>query len=341
MQQPVAQLTLDYPILLEDLRSRIRAAQTRASLSVNRELVLLYWEIGQRILESQQREGWGAKVIDRLATDLRGSFPEMAGFSRRNLQCMRSFAEAFPDPQIVQQLVAQIPWGHILQIQQKVKDHAARAFYIHQTLANGWSRAVLVHQIESRLHRRQGKALNNFDRVLPAPQSDLARETLKDPYIFDFLNLGDEIQERDLHRGLIEQVSRFLLEMGAGFALVGTQYPLTVDGRDFYLDLLFYHLHLRCYVVVELKVADFEPEHAGKMSFYLSAVDNLLRRSDDQPTIGLILCKTKQRLVAEYTLQGQQKPIGVASYRMMPNHLRGTLPSPKELETRLVGLSIN
>ena len=341
VKQAVAQLTLDYPLLLEDLRSRIRAAQTRASLSVNRELVLLYWEIGQRILESQQREGWGAKVIDRLATDLRQSFPETTGFSRRNLQCMRSFAEGFPDPQIVQQLVAQIPWGHILQIQQKVKDHAARVFYIHQTLAHGWSRAVLVHQIESRLHRRQGKALNNFDRVLPAPQSDLARETLKDPYIFDFLNLGDEAQERDLHRGLIEQVSRFLLEMGAGFALVGTQYPLTVGGRDFFLDLLFYHLHLRCYVVVELKVADFEPEHAGKMSFYLSAVDNLLRRPDDQPTIGLILCKTKHSLVAEYTLQGQQKPIGVASYRMMPNHLRDTLPSPKELETHLVGLSIN
>lgn len=308
---------------------------------MNRELVLLYWEIGQRILESQQREGWGAKVIDRLAADLRNSFPEMAGFSRRNLQCMRSFAEEFPDAQIVQQLVAQIPWGHILQIQQKVKAPDARAFYIHQTLAHGWSRAVLVHQIESRLHRRQGKALNNFDRVLPAPQSDLARETLKDPYIFDFLNLGDEVQERDLHRGLIEQVSRFLLELGAGFALVGTQYPLVVDGREFFLDLLFYHLQLRCYVVVELKVGDFEPEHAGKMSFYLSAVDNLLRRPGDQPTIGLILCKTKHRLVAEYTLQGQQKPIGVASYRTLPSHLRDTLPSPKELETHLVGLSVN
>lgn len=225
MKQPVSQLTLDYPLLLEDLRSRIRAAQTRASLSVNRELILLYWEIGQRILESQQREGWGAKVIGRLATDLRQSFPETMGFSPRNLQCMRSFAEEFPDAQIVQQLVAQIPWGHILQIQQKVKDHAARAFYVHQTIAHGWSRAVLVHQIESGLHRRQGKALNNFDRVLPAPQSDLARETLKDPYIFDFLNLGDEVQERDLHRGLIEQVSRFLLELGAGFALVGPNTP--------------------------------------------------------------------------------------------------------------------
>jgi predicted nuclease of restriction endonuclease-like (RecB) superfamily len=234
-----------------------------------------------------------------------------------------------------------LPWGHNILLIERLKGREHRLWYAQKAAENGWSRAVLLHQIESRLHRRQGKALNNFDRVLPAPQSDLARETLKDPYIFDFLNLGDEAQERDLHRGLIEQVSRLLLELGAGFALVGTQHPLTVDGRDFFLDLLFYHLRLRCYVVVELKVADFEPEHAGKMSFYLSAVDNLLRSPDDQPTIGLILCKTKHSLVAEYTLQGQQKPIGVASYRLMPNHLRGTLPSPKELETHLVGLSIN
>lgn len=341
MKQAVSQLTLDYPLLLEDLKCRILAAQTRASLALNRELVLLYWEIGQRILESQQREGWGAKVIDRLATDLRQAFPETTGFSPRNLMFMRAFAEGFPDGPIVKQLVSQIPWGHIVRIMQKVKDATARAFYIHQTIAQGWSRAVLVHQIESRLHRRQGKALNNFDRVLPAPQSDLARETLKDPYIFDFLSLGDQIQERDLHRGLVEQIRRFLLELGGGFALVGTQYPLTVDGRDFFLDLLFYHLRLRCYVVVELKVEDFEPEHAGKMSFYLSAVDNLLRHPDYQPTIGLILCKTKHRLVAEYTLQGQQKPIGVASYRTLPSRMRATLPSPKELEAHLVGLEVN
>ena len=215
MQQAVAQLTLDYPLLLEDLKSRIRTAQVKAALAVNRELVLLYWELGQRILESQKREGWGAKVIDRLVADLRHSFPEMTGLSRRNLQCMRTFAEEFPDAPIVQQLVAQIPWGHILQIQQKLKDFAEREFYIRQTIAHGWSRAVLVHQIESGLHSRQGQALNNFDRVLPAPQSDLARETLKDPYIFDFLSLGEDVQERELERGLIEQVRRFLLELGA------------------------------------------------------------------------------------------------------------------------------
>lgn len=309
--------------------------------AVNRELVLLYWAIGRRILENQRLEGWGAKVIDRLSQDLRQAFPEMTGFSPRSLKYMRAFAAAWPDEAFVQEALAQMPWYHHITLLDKVKDAAVREFYVRQTLAHGWSRAVLVHQIESRLHRRQGRALNNFDRALPAPQSDLARETLKDPYIFDFLNLGDDVQERDLHRGLIEQVSRFLLELGAGFALVGTQYPLTVDGRDFFLDLLFYHLQLRCYVVVELKVGDFEPEHAGKMSFYLSAVDNLLLRPGDQPTIGLILCKTKHHLVAEYTLQGQQKPIGVASYRTLPSHLRDTLPSPKELETHLVSLEVN
>ena len=265
-------------------------------------------------------------------------FPDMAGFSTRNFKYMRAFAAAWPDRVFVQEALAQIPWYHNVTLLDKVKAPPEREFYLRQTIAHGWSRAVLVHQIESGLHRRQGQALNNFDRVLPAPQSDLARETLKDPYIFDFLSLGDDVQERELERGLIEQVRRFLLELGAGFALVGTQYALVVDGQDFFLDLLFYHLRLRCYVVVELKVADFQPEHAGKMSFYLSAVDNLLRHPDDQPTIGLILCKTKSRMVAEYTLQGQQKPIGVASYRTMPAHLRGTLPSPREIEAGLVGV---
>ena len=338
MQQAVAQLTVGYPALLEALKSQIRRAQVKASVSVNRELVLLYWEIGRQVLDSQKREGWGAKVIDRLASDLRQAFPEMAGFSRRNLHGMRTLAESFSDPQFVQQAVAQIPWGHILQILQRLKKPEDRDFYVCQTVVNGWSRAVLVHQIESGLHRRQGKALTNFDRVLPGPQSDLANETLKDPYIFDFLNLGDEVRERDLERTLVTHVRNFLLELGAGFALVGTQVPLEVDGQDFYLDLLFYHLRLRCYVIVELKVGDFQPEHAGKMSFYLTAVDRLMRHADDQPTIGLILCKTRSRVVAEYTLHGLGKPIGVAGYRTMPAHLRGTLPSPAQLEAGLGSL---
>jgi predicted nuclease of restriction endonuclease-like (RecB) superfamily len=324
-----------YPALLEELKIHIRTAQMRAAVAVNRELVLLYWEIGRRIIENQRREGWGAKVIDRLASDLRQAFPEIAGFSTRNLKYMRAFAVAWPDEVFVQEVLAQITWYHNITILDKVKPLAEREFYIRQTITHGWSRAVLVHQIESVLHLRQGQALNNFDRVLPAPQSDLARETLKDPYIFDFLNLGSDVAERDLERGLIAEVRNFLLELGAGFALVGTQVLLEVDGQDFFVDLLFYHLRLRCYVVVELKVVEFLPEHAGKMSFYLSAVDNLLRHPDDQPTIGLILCKTKSRLVAEYTLQGLQSPVGVATYQRMPKHLRVTLPSPAQLEAGL------
>lgn len=331
-------MTVGYPALLEDLKAQIRAAQVRASLAVNRELVLLYWEIGRRILESQRREGWGAKVIDRLAADLGEAFPELSGVSRRNLLFMRALAEEFPEAQIVKQLVSLIPWGHIIRIVQKVKGAADREFYIRQTIAHGWSRAVLVHQIESGLHRRQGKALTNFALVLPAPQSDLAQETFKDPYILDFLDLGLDIRERDLQEGLLEQVRRFLLELGAGFAFVGTQYPLEVDGQSFYLDLLFYHLRLRAFVVIELKVGEFQPEHAGKMSFYLSAVDNLLRQPGDQPTIGLILCKTKSRLIAEYTLQGVQRPIGVATYQRLPKHLRGTLPSPEQIAAGISGV---
>ncbi len=326
-------MTLGYPALLEDLKTRIRQAQIKAALAVNRELVLLYWEIGNKILESQRREGWGAKIIDRLAADLRKVFPEVTGFSPRNLLFMRAFAEEFPEEEIVKQLVSQIPWGHIVRVMQMVKDPAERLFYIRHTTLHGWSRNVLVHQIESGLHLRQGKALNNFDRVLPAPQSDLAREILKDPYIFDFL--GPEAAERQIEQGLITQVRKFLLELGAGFALVGTQFHLEVDGQDFYLDLLFYHLRLRCFVVVDLKAGEFQPEHAGKMSFYLSAVDQILRHPDDQPTVGLILCKTKSKLVAEYTLRGLQSPVGVATYQRMPEHLRGALPSPAQLEAVL------
>jgi len=377
VQEALAQLTVGYPALLEDLKNHIRTAQTRAALMANRELIRLYWEIGRRIVERQEHEGWGKSVIERLAGDLQKEFPGLQGFSRSNIWRMRSFCLSYREetsskrksrtavrdletsdskgsntdlgPILAQPVrdldlsqppavLAALPWGHNVLLIGRLKQRAQRLWYAQRAIENGWSRAILVLQIESGLHRRQGQALNNFDRVLPAPQSDLARETLKDPYIFDFLSLGDDVQERELERGLIEQVRRFLLELGAGFALVGTQYALVVDGQDFFLDLLFYHLRLRCYVVVELKVADFQPEHAGKMSFYLSAVDNLLRHRDDQPTIGLILCKTKSRMVAEYTLQGQQKPIGVASYRTMPAHLRGTLPSPREIEAGLVGV---
>jgi len=330
-----------YDELLRDLKVRIGQAQVRAAFAVNSELVLLYWSIGRDILMRQQQEGWGAKVVDRLASDLRRAFPEMKGFSRTNLLYMRAFADAYDDEQFVQQVVGQIPWGHNVRILDQVKDTQEREFYIRQTIQYGWSRLVLEMQIESNVYRRQGKATTNFERTLPAPQSDLARQLLKDPYNFDFLTLGQETHERDLERGLIEHIREFLLELGVGFAFVGSQYHIEVGGQDFYLDLLFYHLRLRAYVVIELKVTEFKPEYAGKMNFYLSAVDDLLRHKQDQPSIGIILCKTKNKVVAEYALRDTQKPIGVSSFQLtelLPEKLQGNLPTIEELEAELSGM---
>ena len=338
VQQPLAQLPIGYPELLESLKARIRQAQIRATLSVNRELVLLYWHIGREILQRQEREGWGAKVIDRLALDLGREFHEMKGFSPRNLKYMRAFAEAWPDEQIVQQAAAQIPWFHNVVLLEKVEDPAERLWYVRQTIEYGWSRNVLVHQIESKLYERQGKAITNFERTLPAPQSDLARSLLKDPYVFDFLTLGPQAQERDLEQALLNHLRDFLLELGKGFALVGSQYCLEIGGDEFYIDLLFYQLRLRCYVVIELKVGEFKPEYAGKMNFYLSAVDDLLRHPEDRPSIGLILCKSRNRLVAEYALRDLSKPMGVATYaltRALPKDLRSSLPTVEEIEAEL------
>ncbi len=277
-----------YAVFLGDLKQRIRQAQVRAALSVNEELVLLYWQIGQQILEQQRRAGWGAKVIEQLSQDLRKEFPDMKGFSPRNLKYMRAFADAYSNLEFVQQTVAQIPWGHNLRILDRLDEAELREWYVRQTIAYGWSQSVLVHQIESQLHRRQGKALTNFDRTLPEPQSDLANQLLKDPYNFDFLTLGSEAQERDLENALTEQIRSFLLELGSGFAFVGNQYHLEVGGQDFFIDLLFYHLKLRCYIVIELKAVDFQPEFAGKINFYLTAVDELLRHPDDKPSIGIV-----------------------------------------------------
>jgi len=327
-----------YGQFLADLKGRIRAAQLRASMAVNRELVLLYWRLGRDILDRQHRENWGAKVIDRLAADLKRAFPEMKGFSPRNLKYMRAFAEAWPDEAIVQAVLAQFTWYHNLAILEKLSDPEDRIWYAKATIQHGWSRSVLVHQIESgRLHR-QGKAVANFDRTLPAPQSDLARDITKDPYNFDFLTLGDDAHERDLERGLLEHLRQFLLELGVGFAFVGSQYPLAVGGHEFYIDLLFYHLKLRAYVVIDLKTKSFEPEFAGKRNFYLSAVNDLLRHPDDQPSIGLILCKTNDRFVAEYALRDINKPIGISEYRLaesLPERLKGSLPTIEELESEL------
>ena len=339
-KRPTDLLPKGYAELLGQLKERIRSAQLRAALAVNRELVLLYWQIGRDILTRQEHEGWGTKVIDRLAADLRRSFPEMTGLSPRNLKYMRAFAEAWPDEAIVQQLVAQIPWGHNVRLLDHVKDRGEREWYIRKTIEHGWSRNVLVHWIESDLYERQGKARTNFERTLPPLQSDLARETLKDPYNFEFLTLAGDAEERALQKGLLEHIQQFLIELGAGFAFVGQQYRLEVGGEDFFIDLLFYHLKLRCYVVIELKTTPFKPEYAGKMNFYLSAVDDLLRHPDDKPSIGIILCKAKNQVVAEYALRDLAKPVGVSSYitklvESLPPLLRGSLPSPKELEAEL------
>lgn len=327
-----------YASLLNELKERIRAAQVRAGLAVNRELVSLYWSIGRDILGRQKEQGWGAKIVDRLAADLRKAFPEMTGFSPRNLKYMRSFAEAWPDEQFVQQLAAQIPWFHNCVILDQVKSIAEREWYIRQTIQNGWSRNVLVHQIESGLYRRQGKALTNFTRTLPAPQSELAQQVVKDPYNFEFFSLAKEARERELEGALIDHLRDFLIELGVGFAFVGSQYPIQVGDEEFRIDLLFYHLRLRCFVALDLKMGQFQPEHSGKMNFYLSAIDDLLRQPGDQPSIGMVLCKSKNKVVAEYALRDLRKPVGVSEYRLteaLPKRLRGSLPTIEELEAEL------
>ena len=338
MAKDRSSIAAGYDDFLRELKERIRSAQVRAVLAVNRELVLLYWQIGRDILTRQQQQGWGAKVVNQLANDLRMEFPQMKGFSRTNLLYMRAFAEAYPDEQIVQQVVGQIPWGHNVRILDGVKDSTERLWYVQQTIEQGWSRNVLVHQISTRLYQRQGKAITNFERTLPLPQSELAQNLLKDPYTFDFLDLGEDAQERDLERALIDRIRDFLLELGVGFAFVGSQYHIEVGEQDFYLDLLFYHLRLRCFVVVELKMSDFQPEFSGKMNFYLSAVDDILRHADDQPSIGIILCRSKNQTIAEYALRDLNKPIGVSAYQLqkaLPEQMKGSLPTIEELEAEL------
>lgn len=327
-----------YLELLARLKEQIRTAQVRAALAVNNELVMLYWNIGKQILERQASEGWGKTVIPRLSKDLSREFPEMKGLSPRNLGYMKAFAEAWPDQTILQQLAAKLPWFHNCIILDKIKVPEERLWYLQAAIQNGWSRNVLVIQIESGLYARQGKATTNFPATLPAPQSDLAQQLIKDPYNFDFLTLASEAQERDLERGLLAHLRRFLIELGSGFAFVGSQVLLEVGGEDFRLDLLFYHLKLRCYVVIDLKMTPFKPEYAGKMNFYLSAVDDLLRHPDDQPSIGLILCKTKNQIVAEYAVRDVAKPLGIAEFRHLeelPSKLKGTLPTIEEIEAEL------
>lgn len=332
-----------YDDFLRELKERIRSAQVRAVLSVNRELLLLYWQIGCEILMRQQQQGWGAKVIDKLAGDLRQAFPEMKGFSARNLKYMRAFAEAYPDEQFVQEAFAQITWYHNTTLMEKLKSLEQRLWYAQQTIQYGWSRNVLVHQIESGLYHRQGKAITNFENTLPKPESELAQQILKDPYNFDFLSLGKEAEERDLEKGLLKHIRDFLLELGVGFAFVGSQHHLEVDGEDFYIDLLFYHLRLRRFVVIDLKMEKFKPEFSGKMNFYVAAVDDLLKHPDDNPSIGLILCKTKSQTIVEYALRDISKPIGVSTYQLrdtLPEQLQGSLPTIEQLEAELEAVSM-
>ena len=358
-------LPAGYSTLLADLKARVRAAQLRAAVSVNRELILLYWDIGKVIVQAQNTKGYGKQVVEQLAEDLHTAFPKMDGFSPRNVWRMRAFYLAWTDesqkhqqpvgnldskilPQLVAELdghnlpqpVAEIPWGHNVWLLEKISNPILRLWYAHKTIEHGWSRAVLTHHIETQLHKREGKAVTNFKRTLPPPQSDLAEQTLKDPYNFDFLTLHSDAHERDLEQGLLDHIQKFLLELGVGFAFVGRQYHMEIGGQDYYLDLLFYHLRLRCYVVIDLKMKTFEPEFAGKMNFYLSAVDDQLRHADDRPSIGLLLCKERNHMTVEYALRDLKKPIGVAQWQTklvesLPKDLKGSLPTVAEIEAEL------
>jgi predicted nuclease of restriction endonuclease-like (RecB) superfamily len=327
-----------YDRFLTDLKERIRRSQVQAALAINQELIFLYWQIGQEILQNERAQGWGAKVVERLARDLKREFPEMKGFSARNIRYMKSFAEAYPDEAILQRCVAKLPWRHNIALLEKLKSNQDRLWYAEQAIANGWSRDVLVLQIESQLHLRAGNATTNFSQVLPKPQSDLANSLLKDPYHLEFLSLSQDAQERDLENALVTHIRDFLLELGVGFAFVGSQYPIEVDGREYRIDMLFYHLRLRCYVVVELKIGDFQPSFGSQVNFYISAIDDLIRHPDDQPTIGLILCTSKSKTVVEYTLRNLSTPIGVATHRFS-NEIQENLPSVEQLETELEAIA--
>jgi predicted nuclease of restriction endonuclease-like (RecB) superfamily len=405
-------LPAGYATILTDLKTRVRTAQLRAAVSVNRGLIALYWDIGRTIVAQQKLHKWGDGVIDRLSRDLAKEFPEMTGLSRMNLYRMRTFFLAYspadaivaqpvlqlaageksqpattnseivaqavrqlPDAEKLQQPVgeseppilsqavrelptqklsqavtefialppepvASLPWGHNVLLLQKFASISDRLWYARKAVEHGWSRAVLTHHIEAQLHKREGKAVTNFQRTLPPAQSDLAEQTLKDPYNFDFLTLGSEARERDLELGLLDHIQKFLLELGVGFAFVGRQFHLEIGGQDYYLDLLFYHLRLRCYVVIDLKMEAFKPEFAGKMNFYLTAVDDQSRHADDKPSIGLLLCKERDNLTVEYALRDLKKPIGVAKWQTklvesLPKNLKGSLPTIEQIESEL------
>lgn len=341
----------DYKAWVVEIKTRLRAVQLKAATSVNSALLEFYWALGADIVDKQKNSTWGDGFLKQLSKDLMAEFPDMKGFSYRNLRAIRQWYLFYcEDGPIWQQPVArlenphlpqvsQIPWGHNLVIVSKCQSIAEALYYVERTIQNGWSRNVLVHQIESNLWKREGNAVANFSSALPSPQSDLAQQTLKNPYVFDFLSLTENYTERDLEKGLTEHITQFLLELGAGFAYIGRQVPLQVGDRDFFLDLLFYHTHLHCYVVIELKTGDFEPEYAGKLNFYLKAVDEQIRREGDAPTIGLLLCKKRDHLVAEWALSDVHKPIGISEYQLtreLPNEIQSSLPSIEQIESELM-----
>lgn len=329
-----------YPDLLASVANRVQTGHQRAIVAANHELVTTYWQIGRDILDRQDEEGYGTRVIDRLSADLREQFPDARGYSPRNLKYMRAFAAAWPDLEVVQRGVAQLPWRHQIALLEKLEEPELRLRYAAAAAEQGWSRDILVYQIETRFHERVGKAITNFSTTLPPADSDLAQQATRDPYLFDFVGLADLRRERDLEQALVDHVGKFLLELGRGFAFVGRQVRLEIGEHEFYADLLFYHLELRRYVVIELKAVDFEPGFLGQLGVYMAAVDDGLRHADDQPTIGLLLCKSKDNVVAEYALRGYTAPIGVAEWTTaitssLPTDLASSLPSIEELEAEL------
>lgn len=336
----LSNLPADYSVFLADIKAIVARERIKAVMSANAALVLMYWDIGQAILLRQREEGWGARVIDRLAHDLKAAYPEMTGFSPRNLKYMRQFSAAWPDRAIVQRTVAQLPWRSNLTLLDKLDDPETRLWYAQKALELGMGKDMLVIQIESRLHERQGKALSNFHAVLPPVDSDMTAQVFKDPYLFDFLGTADPRREAELEQKLVDHIQQFLLALGQGFAFVGRQVHLEIEGSDFYLDLLFYHLRLRCYVVIELKAGKFEPGHIGQLNMYLNVVDDLLRHPDDKPSIGLLLVKDKNQMLVEYALAGTTKPIGVAQWerqitQSLPDNLKPSLPSVEDIEAEL------
>jgi len=324
-----------YNNLFVDIKQRILSAQLKAALSVNTEMILLYWQIGNSIAEKQNMQGWSSGVIPQLSKDLKFEFPNLKGYSERNLGRMLAFYREYPDDSILPQAVAKLPWGHNILLIEKVKDQNIRFWYAEKCVENNWSRDILDLQIKSNLFERHGKSINNFESTLPKPLSDLANETLKDPYIFDFLTLDKGFRERDVEKQLIQHITKFLLELGKGFAYIGNQYHLQIADQDYYIDLLFYHIKLKCYIVIELKNTRFKPEFAGKLNFYLSAVDSLIKEETENPTIGILLCKDKNNIEAEFALRDIKKPIGISEIHLvesLPENLKSSLPTIEEIE---------